>query len=46
MGQFNREVLTGVLGLTEADLARLTEAGVIGEMPLPPAQRKRNARAA
>ena len=46
MGQFNREVLTGVLGLTEADLGRLTEAGVIGEMPLPPAQRKRNARAA
>lgn len=45
MGQFNREVLTGVLGLDDAALQRLTDAGVIGEAALPPAQRKRSARA-
>jgi crotonobetainyl-CoA:carnitine CoA-transferase CaiB-like acyl-CoA transferase len=44
MGQFNREVLGGVLGLSDAELARLTDAGVIGESPLPPAQRRRTPR--
>ena len=43
MGQFNREVLGGVLGLGEAQIARLAQLGVIGESALPPAQRKRSA---
>ncbi|HPU50920.1 MAG TPA: CoA transferase [Burkholderiaceae bacterium] len=43
MGQFNREVLGGVLGLSEAEMATLTDLGVIGESALPPAQRKRSA---
>ncbi len=46
MGQFNREVFGEVLGLDDAALAALSEEGVIGERPLPPAQRKRNVRAA
>lgn len=43
MGQFNREVLGGVLGLSEAEISRLAELGVIGDAALPPAQRKRTA---
>lgn len=42
MGQFNREVLCGVLGLDDAALERLTALGVIGEAALPPGQRKRS----
>jgi hypothetical protein len=42
MGQFNREVLGGVLGLDDAAIAALAERGVIGQAPLPPAQRKRS----
>ena len=34
LGQHNRQVLTGLLGLTDADLARLSDAGVIGDRPV------------
>jgi crotonobetainyl-CoA:carnitine CoA-transferase CaiB-like acyl-CoA transferase len=34
LGQHNRSVLGELLGLTDADLARLTRAGVIGERPV------------
>lgn len=34
MGQHNRQVLGGMLGLDDAELARLTDAGVIGERPV------------
>jgi crotonobetainyl-CoA:carnitine CoA-transferase CaiB-like acyl-CoA transferase len=44
MGQFNREVLGALLGLPDAELERLTLAGVIGDSPLPPAQRRRTVR--
>ena len=36
LGQHNRRVLTELLGLTDHDLARLTEAGVIGDRPVMP----------
>jgi crotonobetainyl-CoA:carnitine CoA-transferase CaiB-like acyl-CoA transferase len=36
LGQHNRQLLTELLGLTAADIARLTEAGVIGERPTLP----------
>jgi crotonobetainyl-CoA:carnitine CoA-transferase CaiB-like acyl-CoA transferase len=34
LGEHNDEVLGGLLGLSEADLAKLREAQVIGEHPL------------
>ena len=36
LGQHNAEVLSGVLGLTDADLHRLTERGIIGNKPRMP----------
>ena len=36
VGEHNTEVLVGVLGLNDADLDRLTAAGVIGTEPPPP----------
>lgn len=36
LGQHNRRVLVELLGLTDADLARLTQAGVIGDRPAMP----------
>jgi len=35
LGEHNREVLRGLLGLSEEDLARLTEQQVIGDTPEP-----------
>jgi crotonobetainyl-CoA:carnitine CoA-transferase CaiB-like acyl-CoA transferase len=43
LGQYNDEVLGGVLGLCRADLDRLAREGVIGTSALPPAQRKARA---
>ncbi|MBU3701437.1 MAG: CoA transferase [Acidimicrobiia bacterium] len=34
MGQHNAEVLGGMLGLSDDEMARLTEAGVIGDRPV------------
>jgi crotonobetainyl-CoA:carnitine CoA-transferase CaiB-like acyl-CoA transferase len=34
MGQHNAEVLGGMLGVSDDELARLTEAGVIGDRPV------------
>jgi crotonobetainyl-CoA:carnitine CoA-transferase CaiB-like acyl-CoA transferase len=36
LGQHNRRVLGELLGLTDAELARLTRAGVIGQRPVMP----------
>jgi crotonobetainyl-CoA:carnitine CoA-transferase CaiB-like acyl-CoA transferase len=36
LGQHNRRVLSELLGLTDAELARLTNAGVIGDRPVMP----------
>ncbi len=36
LGQHNRQVLTELLGLDDADLARLTRTGVIGDRPVMP----------
>ncbi len=35
LGEHNREILCGMLGLSEADLERLTTEGVIGTVPNP-----------
>jgi crotonobetainyl-CoA:carnitine CoA-transferase CaiB-like acyl-CoA transferase len=35
LGQHNREVLTGVLGLTDAEVDELESSGVIGDTPPP-----------
>ena len=43
LGQYNDEVLGGVLGLSQAELDRLTREGVTGTAALPPAQRKARA---
>jgi crotonobetainyl-CoA:carnitine CoA-transferase CaiB-like acyl-CoA transferase len=34
LGEHNREVLAGLLGLTDDELTRLADAGVIGQRPL------------
>jgi crotonobetainyl-CoA:carnitine CoA-transferase CaiB-like acyl-CoA transferase len=43
LGQYNEEVLGGLLGLSKVELERLTRASVIGSEALPPAQRKARA---
>ena len=43
LGQYNEEVLTGVLGLSKSEIERLAREGVIGTAALPPAQRKARA---
>ena len=43
LGQYNEEVLGGVLGLSKAEIERLARDGVIGTEALPPAQRKARA---
>jgi crotonobetainyl-CoA:carnitine CoA-transferase CaiB-like acyl-CoA transferase len=40
LGQSTRAVLTGILGLTDAELDRLEAAAVIGETPIPMAERR------
>lgn len=44
LGEFNRTVLGDILGLSDAELERLTRAGVIGTAALPPHPRKKEAR--
>jgi hypothetical protein len=43
LGQYNEEVLVGLLGLSQAEMARLARNSVIGSEALPPAQRKARA---
>ncbi len=43
LGQYNEEVLSGVLGLSKSDIDCLARAGVIGTEALPPHQRKARA---
>jgi crotonobetainyl-CoA:carnitine CoA-transferase CaiB-like acyl-CoA transferase len=43
LGQYNEEVLSGVLGLSRAEIERLARDGVIGTEALPPAQHKARA---
>jgi crotonobetainyl-CoA:carnitine CoA-transferase CaiB-like acyl-CoA transferase len=43
LGEYNAAVLSGVLGLSPAEIERLTRAGVIGTEALPPSQRKARA---
>jgi crotonobetainyl-CoA:carnitine CoA-transferase CaiB-like acyl-CoA transferase len=43
LGQYNEEVLAGILGLSRAEIERLARDGVIGTEALPPAQRKARA---
>jgi crotonobetainyl-CoA:carnitine CoA-transferase CaiB-like acyl-CoA transferase len=43
LGQYNEEVLGGLLGLSKAELERLAGDSVIGSEALPPAQRKARA---
>ncbi len=43
LGQYNEEVLGGVLGLSKDEIERLARDGVIGTEALPPAQRKARA---
>jgi len=41
LGEHNRAVLCGILGLSDADLERLTHAGIIGTEAIPPQTRKK-----
>jgi hypothetical protein len=43
LGQYNNEVLTGVLGLSKSEIDGLARDGVIGTEALPPHQRKARA---
>lgn len=43
LGESNRAVLGGILGLSDAELERLTTAGVIGTEALPPHSRRKEA---
>ncbi len=43
LGEFNDQVLGGLLGLSEAELAALREAGVIGTEGRPPSAESRHA---
>jgi len=43
LGQYNDEILGGLLGLSQAELEQLARDGVIGREALPPAQRKARA---
>jgi crotonobetainyl-CoA:carnitine CoA-transferase CaiB-like acyl-CoA transferase len=43
LGQFNREVLSGVLGLSDAEIDALHASAVIGNRAVPPEQRKSRA---
>jgi crotonobetainyl-CoA:carnitine CoA-transferase CaiB-like acyl-CoA transferase len=43
LGQYNEEVLTGVLGLSKSEIDGLARDGVIGTEALPPHQRKARA---
>ena len=43
LGQYNEEVLGGLLGLSKSELERLARDSVIGSEALPPAQRKARA---
>jgi len=43
LGQYNEEVLGGLLGLSKSELDRLARDSVIGSEALPPAQRKARA---
>ena len=43
LGEYNEAVLSGVLGLSPAEIERLARDGVIGTDALPPSQRKARA---
>jgi hypothetical protein len=43
LGEYNTAVLGGMLGLSEAELARLAETGVIGTEAVPVSARKARA---
>lgn len=43
LGQHNQEVLGGLLNLSQAELDRLTQSGVIGTKAVPPSMRKARA---
>ena len=43
LGQYNEQVLGGLLGLSQNELERLARDNVIGKDALPPAQRKAKA---
>jgi crotonobetainyl-CoA:carnitine CoA-transferase CaiB-like acyl-CoA transferase len=45
LGQHNIDVLRGLLGLSDEEIARLTDAGVIGTRAVPPNLRKARAAA-
>jgi crotonobetainyl-CoA:carnitine CoA-transferase CaiB-like acyl-CoA transferase len=43
MGEHNRAVLAGILGLSEGEIARLEATGIIGAAAIPPAARRARA---